>query len=63
MGTSLAVQWLKLHTPSAGGMGSVPGRGTKILHAARSGQKKQKNKKNKYRKKKWIDLFLIPNHP
>ena len=28
-GTSLAVQWLRRHTPDAGGMGSIPGQGTK----------------------------------
>ena len=39
LGTSLAVQWLRLHAPNAGGPGSMPGRGTrahmaqlKILH-------------------------------
>ena len=43
-GASLAVQWLGLHTSSAGGMGSVPGWGTKI-----SQPKKQKkmNRVNK----------------
>ena len=30
-GTSLAVQWLRFRTPNAGGMGSIPGPGTKIL--------------------------------
>ena len=33
MGASLAVQWLRLHASTAGGMGSIPGRGTKILYA------------------------------
>ena len=33
-GTSLAVQWLRLCTSSVGGAGSIPGRGTKIPHAA-----------------------------
>ena len=33
-GTSLVVQWLELHTSTAGGMGSIPGQGTKILQAA-----------------------------
>ena len=39
-GTSLMVQWLRLHTPNAGGPGLIPGQGTrshmprlKILHA------------------------------
>ena len=31
-----------LHAPTAGGMGLIPGRGTKILHAAWHGQKKKK---------------------
>ena len=40
-GTSLVVQWLRLHDPNAGGPGLIPGQGTrshilqlKILHAA-----------------------------
>ena len=28
-GTSLVVQWLRLHAPSAGGMGFVPGQETR----------------------------------
>ena len=38
-GTSLAVQWLRLHAPNARGMGSIPGWGTKIPPAAQHGQK------------------------
>ena len=41
-GTSLVVRWLELCAPNAGGAGSIPGRGTKIPHAAGS---KQTNKK------------------
>ena len=37
-GTSLAVQQLGLRASTAGGAGSIPGRGTKTLHAARCGQ-------------------------
>ena len=40
LGTSLVVQWLRLRTPNAGGLGSIPGQGTrshmpqlKSLHA------------------------------
>ena len=33
LGTSLVVQWLRLCTASAGGVGLIPGRGTKIPHA------------------------------
>ena len=33
-GTSLAVQWLRIHTPDVGGTGSIPGQGIKIPHAA-----------------------------
>ena len=32
-GTSLAVQWLRLYASNAGGVGSIPGQGTKIPHA------------------------------
>ena len=32
--TSMGVQWLKRHTPNAGGMGSIPGQETKIPHGA-----------------------------
>ena len=28
--TSLVVQWLKIHASTAGGVGSIPGQGTKI---------------------------------
>ena len=37
------VQWLRLHVSSAGGMGSIPDRGTRIPQAASCSQKpKQK---------------------
>jgi len=29
LGTSLVVQWLRLHAPSAGGLGSIPRQGTR----------------------------------
>ena len=32
-GTSLAVQWLRLCTPTGGGVSLIPGWGTKISHA------------------------------
>ena len=38
------VQWLRLHASTAGGMGSIPGQGTKIPHALRHGQKKKKKR-------------------
>ena len=44
-GTSLAVQWLRLHTPNAVGTGLIPGRGAKIPHATPHGQKKKKERK------------------
>ena len=28
-GTSLVAQWLRLHAPNAGGLGSIPDRGTR----------------------------------
>ena len=44
-GTSLAVQWLRLHAPKAGGTGSIPGQGTKILQGAVKKKQKKKNPK------------------
>ena len=29
LGTSLVVQWVRLHAPNAGGPGSIPGQGTR----------------------------------
>ena len=39
-GTSLAVHWLRLCAPNAGGVSSVPGGGTKIPDAANHSLKK-----------------------
>ena len=44
-GTSPVVQWLRLHASTAGDMGLIPGRGTKIPHAA--GHSHKRKKKNK----------------
>ena len=49
--TSLAVQGLTLCTSRAGGVGLIPGQGTKIPHAMLCGLK-MKKKKCKKRKKK-----------
>ena len=38
-GTSLAVQWLRLHASAAGDRGLIPDQGTKIPHAVWHGQK------------------------
>ena len=37
-GISLVVQWSRLQASTAGGTGSIPGQGIKILHATQSGQ-------------------------
>ena len=42
IGTFLAVQWLGRCASTAGGMGSMPGRGTKILQAKQRGLKNLK---------------------
>lgn len=33
IGTSQAIQWLRIHASTAGGTGWIPGQGTKIPHA------------------------------
>ena len=45
-GTSLATQWLGLHTFTAKGLGSIPGRGTKIPQAVQHSQKKRRKAKH-----------------
>ena len=40
--TSLVVQWLRLCASTTGGLGSIPGQGTKILHATWCNQKIKK---------------------
>ena len=39
-GNTLGVQWLGLRASTAGGTGSIPGVGTRILHVTRRSQKK-----------------------
>ena len=46
-GTSLAVQWLGLLVSNAGGAGSIPGQGTKILRATFMAKKLKNKKKRK----------------
>ena len=52
-----SVQWLGLHTPRAGGEGSIPAWGTKIPHAAWCSQKKKKKKQQQQPKIKPLDLL------
>ena len=40
----MAVQWLRIRASNAGGMGSIPGWGAKILHVTQYG-KENKNKR------------------
>ena len=56
-GTSLEVQWLRLHAPNAGGPGSIPGQGTrfKIPCAATNTLLSQVSKINLKKKKKLQD--------
>ena len=57
-GTSLVVQWLRLHASNAGGMGSIPGQGTKIPQAMQCGQKiKERKKENQATL--WEKIFAV----
>ena len=40
----MVIQWLRLLTPIAGGMGSIPSWGTRISHAAQAQPKKKKKR-------------------
>ena len=54
-GTLLMVQWLGLHASTAGGMGVIPGQGTKILYALQQSQNKQT--KTAATKNTWIKYW------
>ena len=68
MGTSLVVQWLRLHAPNTGGLGSIPSQGTRsymlqlkilyaamnILHAATKTHYSQINKQIFFKTCKWM---------
>ena len=41
-GTSPAVRWLRLHTSTVGGEGSIPGQGTKIPRSVRRGRSEER---------------------
>ena len=41
------VQWLQLHFPNAGDLGSIPGQRTKILHAMQPKKKKKKRERER----------------
>ena len=44
-GTSLVAQWLRLCVSNTRAVGSIPGRGTKILYVTLHSQKKKKKKR------------------
>ena len=51
VGNSLAIQWLGLGTSTVVSMGSIPGQGSKILHAVQHGQKKKIQM--------WISMYAV----
>ena len=64
LGTSLVIQWLKLHTSTVGGTGLIPDQGTKILHTTLHSQKIKKlnNKKIKIKspcKKVTVSIYVL----
>ena len=62
LGTSLVVQWLKLRTPNAGGLGSIPGQGTRS-HMPQLRVQYLKQTKQKNRPLRAVDSFTVwPGH-
>ena len=47
-GNSLVIHLLGLHTSTAGGTGSIPSQGSKVLHTSQLGKKKKKKKTKNY---------------
>ena len=59
-GTSLAVQWLRLHASTAGVTGSIPGQGTKIPQAVQKTKKRKEIQGNQgLQRFKYLDLHLV----
>ena len=56
IGTSLVVQWLRLHAPNAGGRGSNPAQGTRShMHAAtKSSHATTKTRRNQIKINKYF---------
>ena len=53
-GASLVVWWLRLHAPNAGGLGPIPGQGTRSHRPQpRPGVTKQIIKKKKKKRMQW----------
>jgi len=62
LGISLAAQWLRLHYSNAGSTGSIPGWGTKILHAVKHIQNvKKKKQKKKQLSQENLTPILFPS--
>ena len=59
--TSLAVRQLRLHASNVGGMGWIPGQGTKIPNATIHGQKKKKTQGCKFKQVRHTLHFLRYN--
>ena len=59
LGTFLGVQRLRFRTSTAGGVGLIPGQGTKILHAMQCGQKKEKKEKENSGLPSDVDLTCV----
>ena len=62
-GTSLVVQWLRLHASPEGGLGSIPGQGTQIPHAAGCGQNNSSNKKQTPKFSRWNSSLELKSTP
>ena len=62
-GTSLVVQWLRLHASPEGGLNSIPGQGTQIPHAAGCGQNNNNNKKQTPKFSRWNSSLGLKSIP
>ena len=61
MGISLAVQWLGLHPSTAGGTGSIPSEGNKILYAKQHGEKKSDENDDSHVISAWSAKWSVHN--
>ena len=59
MGTSLVVQWLRHHAANAGGLGSIPGQGTRSRTLQRRSHMLQDPAQPNQSINQWINLFFL----
>ena len=60
LGLPVVAQWLRLHASNAGAAGSIPGQGTRILHALGATKKEEEEMAKYLAMKTYLELWIEP---